>query len=48
MKKCDFCEKSLPNGECSWSLHAVRGPYCEKAIEKMVEAFKSITVDKEV
>ena len=24
MKKCDFCEKSLPNGECFWSSHAVR------------------------
>ena len=48
MKKCDFCEKSLPNGECFWSLHAAREPYCKKAIEKMVEAFRNITVDKEV
>ena len=44
MTKCDFCEKYLPNGECYWSLHAAREPYCKKAIDRMIEAFKNIEV----
>lgn len=38
MMKCDFCKKSMPNGECTWLLAGSREADCEKAIKRMVEA----------
>lgn len=39
MTKCDFCLKSLPNGECWW-LGIAREHDCKKAIKLMVKALK--------
>lgn len=40
MKKCDFCEKSNPNGKCFWSSQYAREDYCKKAIQRMMEVLK--------
>lgn len=42
MTKCDFCTQSAPNGKCFWSSQSMRKNYCEEAIDKMTEAFKSV------
>lgn len=39
MTKCDFCTKSLPNGNCWWSSIG-REDDCRRAIKLMVEALK--------
>ena len=41
MTKCDFCTMSTPSGRCYWSDQSFREDYCEKAIERMVEALKA-------
>lgn len=38
MNKCDFCTKSTPNGNCTWSMQSLREDDCERAISKMVKA----------
>ncbi len=39
-KKCDFCEKSLPNGKCYWSSQCSREDDCRKAIKRMMSVIK--------
>lgn len=46
MTKCDFCLMSSPNGGCYWNTQSSRKQDCEKAIEKMIEAFKNIGANK--
>ena len=45
MTKCDFCTKSLPNGECWWNSIA-RESDCKIAIKNMVEALKGNNSEK--
>ena len=41
MTKCDFCPRSKPNGKCEvQNSPYTKFCYCEKAIEKMVDALK--------
>lgn len=35
MMKCEFCEMSLPNGECRWE-NSARQADCERAIKRMM------------
>ena len=39
MRKCDFCTKSLPNGECWW-MGSARESDCKKAIKLMVKTLE--------
>ena len=41
MNKCDFCEKSSPNGKCFWSSQTARESDCKKAIKRMMEVLKN-------
>lgn len=41
MGKCNFCDKSGPDGKCSWSIQAARESDCRKAIERMQKAFNN-------
>lgn len=38
MTKCDFCEKSSPDGKCFWTAPLLRKDDCAKAIRRMMEA----------
>lgn len=41
MKKCDFCAKSSPDGECFWDGNQIAAENdCKDAIRNMVEAMK--------
>lgn len=40
MTKCDFCTMSYPNGKCYWSSRVAAEDDCEKAIKRMIKAYK--------
>ena len=39
MNKCNFCEKSTPEGKCWWAIQEWREDDCRKAIERMISVF---------
>ena len=47
MNKCNFCEKSSPEGKYWWTIQACRESDCRKAIERMIKAFGKETSNKE-
>ena len=40
MTKCDFCEKSSPDGKCYWTMVVLREDDCRKAIDRMTKALQ--------
>lgn len=42
MKKCDFCEKSLPGEKCGCFTQGNQEVHCRRAIELMVDTLKNI------
>lgn len=48
MIKCNFCEKSLPKGECYWNIQSLRESDCRKAIQRMTEALKGTEIVKKI
>lgn len=40
MKKCEFCTKSSPTGNCFWESQMAREKDCEKAIKRMSKALE--------
>lgn len=47
MKKCDFCNKSTPDGKCYWANQDLRVADCEKAIKRMTKSLSSQRLAKE-
>lgn len=43
MRKCDFCTKMKPDGQCWWTTQLAAEDDCKKAINKMTEALKSLS-----
>lgn len=40
MTKCEFCTECDSKGNCFWETRAGRQSYCEKAIQKMIQALR--------